>query len=105
MDSYTSEQEVIRNYIKSELAADIKPYMERIIKMQAKCVRNSAAALMAGVHVLADSYINEIEPEQILANAFRLAANVTKEQERSFEDYSAEAHAWLSGDCTQTNDR
>lgn len=27
MDSYTSEQEVIRNYIKSELAADIKPYM------------------------------------------------------------------------------
>ena len=105
MDSYTSEQEVIRNYIKSELAADIKPYMERIIKMQAKCVRNSAAALMAGVHVLADSYINEIEPEQILANAFRLAAKVTKEQERSFEDYSMEAHAWLSGDCTQTNDR
>ena len=104
MDSYTSEQEVIRNYIKSELASDIKPYMERIIKMQAKCVRNSAAALMAGVHVLADSYINEIEPEQILANAFRLAAKVTKEQERSFEDYSAEAHAWLSGDCTQTND-
>lgn len=104
MDSYTSEQEVIRTYIKSELAADIKPYMERIIKMQAKCVRNSAAALMAGVHVLADSYINEIEPEQILANAFRLAAKVTKEQERSFENYSAEAHAWLSGDCTQTND-
>lgn len=67
-------------------------------------MRNSAAALMAGVHVLADSYIKEIEPEQILANAFRLAANVTKEQERSFEDYSAEAHAWLSGDCTQTND-
>lgn len=54
--------------------------------------------------MLADSYINEIEPEQILANAFRLAAKVTKEQERSFEDYSAEAHAWLSGDCTQTND-
>lgn len=104
MDSYTSEQEVIRTYIKSELAADIKPYMERIIKMQAKCMRYSAAALMAGVHVLADSYINEIEPEQILANAFRLAAKVTKEQERSFEDYSAEAHAWLSGDCTQTND-
>lgn len=103
-DSYTGEQGLIKGYIKAELAADIKPYMERLIKIQAKSMRTSAAALMTTVKAISDNYIDPAEPEEILANALKLSTKITQEDILSDEDYLAEARRWLGTGIGRSND-
>ncbi len=107
-ETYLSHQNEIRNYIREEietvLPIAIKPYMDRLIKMQANTMRTSAATLMCTVMVLAENYIDTATPEEILANAFHLATRITKSKPKSEEEYLAEAREWLGADLGKTND-
>ena len=107
-DTYLSHQNEIRKYIREEietvLPVVIKPYMERLIKMTATTMRNSAAALMCTSSVIADNYIDTATPEEILANAFRLSTRITKSKPKTDEEYLAEAREWLGADLGNPND-
>lgn len=108
VDSYKSHQTEIRNYIRDEietvLPVIIKPYMERLIKMQANATRTSAAALMGTISVIAENYVDEATPEEILANALKLSTRILKTRLKSDEEYLAEAREWLSADLGRPND-
>lgn len=105
---FTEEQDTIRRFIREEietvLPIVIKPYMERLIKMQAVATRVSSAALQCNVSVLAENYIDSATPEEILANALRLSTRITKTKPKSDAEYLAEAREWLSADLDKPND-
>ncbi len=108
VETYEKHQSEIRKYIREEIENTIpvvvKPYMERLIKMQANAMRTSAAALMSTVAVLSESYIDNATPEEILANALRLSTAITKSKPKSDAEYLAEAKAWINADLGKQND-
>lgn len=108
IETYTQQQSEIRRYIREEienvLPMIIKPYMERLIKMQANATRTAAAGLMSTISVIADDYADQATPEEILANAFKLSAHILKTRPKSDAEYLAEAHEWLSADVAKPND-
>lgn len=108
VETYKQHQTEIRSYIREEietvLPVIIKPYMERLIKMQANATRTSAAALMGTISVIAENYVDETTPEEILANALKLSTRILKTRPRPDEEYLAEAREWLSADLGKTND-
>lgn len=108
IETYTQQQSEIRRYIREEienvLPMIIKPYMERLIKMQANATRTAAAGLMSTISVIADDYADQATPEEILANAFKLSTHITKTRPKSDEEYLAEAHEWLNADIAKPND-
>lgn len=108
VETYENHQSEIRKYIREEientLNVIIKPYMERLIKMQANTMRTSAASLMSTVAVLSESYIDSATPEEILANALRLSTAITKSKPKSDAEYLAEARAWIGADLGKQND-
>lgn len=110
-----SHQTEIRGYIRQELETVLpvvmKPYLdrfnnalERLIKMQAVSTRSSSAALMATVSVISELYIDTATSEEILANALRLAAAITKTTPKSDAEYLAEARLWLNADLGRPSD-
>lgn len=105
---FSEEQNVIRGYIREEIETVIpniiKPYMERLIKMQANATRSSAAALMSTVAVLSENYIDDAAPEEILANALKLSTRITKSKIKPDAEYLKEAHEWLNADLKKSND-
>lgn len=109
IESYEKNQTKIRNFIREEietvLPIVIKPYMERLIKMQAVTTRTSAAALQCNVAVLAENYIDEATPEEILANALRQSCRITRTKPKSDAEYLAEAHEWLNADLGTPSDK
>lgn len=108
LESYKQQQTEIRKYIREEIETVlpniIKPYMERLIKMQANATRTSAAGLMSTISVIADNYIDTTTPEEILARALKLSTHILKTRPKSDEEYLAEAHEWLSADLSKPND-
>ncbi len=108
IESYEQHQTEIRKYIREEietvLPIVIKPYMERLIKMQAVATRVSSAALQCNVAVLAENYIDQATPEEILANALRQSCRITRTKPKSDAEYLAEAHEWLNADLGTSND-
>lgn len=108
LESYKQQQTEIRKYIREEIETVlpniIKPYMERLIKMQANATRTSAAGLMSTISVIADNYIDTTTPEEILARALKLSTHILKTRPKSDEEYLAEAHEWLSADLSRPND-
>lgn len=108
LHTIADEQDTVRKYIRDEietvLPIVIKPYMDRLIKMQANTMRTSAAALMCTVVVLAENYIDTATPEEILANALHLATRITKSKPKTEEEYLAEAREWLGADLGRPND-
>ncbi len=108
VETYEKHQTEIRSYIREEientLSVTIKPYMERLIKMQANATRSSAASLMATVKVLSENYIDNTSPEEILANALRLATAITKAKPKSDAEYLAEAKEWIGADLGKPNE-
>lgn len=108
IETYEQHQSEIRKYIREEietvLAVQIKPYMDRLIKMQALATRTSAAALETTVSVIAENYVDSATPEEILANALRLATQITRTKPKSDAEYIAEARAWLGVDLGKPND-
>ncbi len=108
LHTIVDEQDTVRKYIRDEietvLPIVIKPYMERLIKMQANATRSSAASLMATVKVLSENYIDDTSPEEILANALRLATAITKTKPKSDAEYMAEAKEWISADLGKPNE-
>ena len=108
LHTIADEQDTVRKYIREEietvLPVAIKPYLERLIKMQANTMRTSAAALMCTVMVLSENYIDTATPEEILANAFQLATRITKSKPKTEEEYLNEAREWLGADLGKPND-
>lgn len=108
VESYKQHQTEIRSFIREEietvLPMQIRPYMERLIKMQANATRTSAAALMASISVIAENYIDTATPEEILANAFKLSTNILKTRPKTDDEYLAEARQWLNVELTKPND-
>lgn len=108
LHTLSDEQDTVRKYIRDEietvLPVIIKPYMERLIKMQANATRTSAAALMGTISVIAENYVDETTPEEILANALKLSTRILKTRPRPDEEYLAEAREWLSADLGKSND-
>ena len=109
IESYEQHQTEIRKYIREEietvLPIVIKPYMERLIKMQAVATRVSSAALQCNVAVLAENYIDQATPEEILANALRQSCRITRTKPKSDAEYLAEAHEWLNADLDTPSDK
>lgn len=109
VETYEQHQSEIRAYIREEientLSVAIKPFMERLIKMQANATRASAAALMSTVAVLSENFIDSATPEEILANALRLSTAITKNKPKSDAEYLAEAREWLGADLGKQNDQ
>lgn len=109
IESYEQHQTEIRKYIREEientLAVTMKPYMERLIKMQAVATRVSSAALQCNVAVLAENYIDQATPEEILANALRQSCRITRTKPKSDAEYLAEAHEWLNADLDTPSDK
>lgn len=109
IESYEQHQTEIRKYIREEietvLPIVIKPYMERLIKMQAVATRVSSAALQCNVAVLAENYIDQATPEEILANALRQSCRITRTKPKSDTEYLAEAHEWLNADLDTPSDK
>lgn len=105
---FTEEQDTIRRFIREEienvLSIVMKQYMDRLIKMQAVATRTSSAALLSTVSVLAENYIDQATPEEILANALRQSNRITHTKAKSDEEYLAEAHEWLHADLKKPND-
>ena len=108
VETYDKHQSEIRSYIREEientLSVVIKPYMDRLIKMQANATRSSAASLMATVKVLSENYIDNATPEEILANALRLSTVITRSKSKSDAEYLAEAKEWIGADLGKPND-
>lgn len=108
VETYEKHQSEIRSYIREEientLSVVIKPYMDRLIKMQANATRSSAASLMATVKVLSENYIDNATPEEILANALRLSTAITKTKLKSDAEYLAEAKEWIGADLGRPSD-
>lgn len=109
LQTISDEQDTVRKYIREEientLSVAIKPFMERLIKMQANATRSSAAALMSNVAVLSENFIDSATPEEILANALRLSTAITKNKPKSDAEYLAEAREWLGADLGKQNDQ
>lgn len=109
IESYEQHQTEIRKYIREEIETVLpivmKPYMERLIKMQAVATRVSSAALQCNVAVLAENYIDSATPEEILANALRQSCRITKTRPKSDAEYLAEAHEWLNADLDTSSDK
>lgn len=105
---FAEEQNTIRSWIREEientLSVVIKPYMDRLIKMQANATRSAAASLMATVKVLSENYIDNATPEEILANALRLSTVITKAKPKSDAEYLAEAREWIGADLGKPSD-
>lgn len=93
-------QDEIRKYIREEIETTLpiilKPITERLIKMQAKATRASSAALMSTAGILSENYTNDIEPAEILAQAFKQAAVFMKTQQASDDEYLLEARTIMS---------
>ncbi len=108
VETYEKHRTEIRSYIREEientLSVTIKPYMERLIKMQTNATRSSAASLMATIKVLSENYIDNTSPEEILANALRLATAITKAKPKSDAEYLAEAKEWIGADLGKPNE-
>lgn len=108
IETYEQNQTEIRKYIREEIenvvSIVMKQYMDRLIKMQAVATRTSSAALLSTVSVLAENYIDQATPEEILANALRQSNRITHTKAKSDEEYLAEAHEWLHADLKKPND-
>lgn len=109
VETYESHQSEIRSYIREEientLAVTMKQYMDRLIKMQAVATRVSSAALQCNVAVLAENYIDQATPEEILANALRQSCRITRTKPKTDAEYLAEAHEWLNADLDTPSDK
>lgn len=109
IESYEQSQTEIRTYIREEIETVLpivmKPYMERLIKMQAVATRVSSEALQCNVAVLAENYIDSATPEEILANALRQSCRITRTKPKSDAEYLAEAHEWLNADLDTPSDK
>ena len=108
LHTISEEQDTVRKYIREEietvLPIAIKPFMERLIKMQANATRTSAAALMSTISVISENYIDTISTEEILANALKLATRITKSKPKSDSEYLSEAREWINADLGKPND-
>lgn len=108
LHTFSDEQDTVRKYIREEietvLPTVVKPFMERLIKMQANATRTSAAALMSTISVISDNYIDDVTPEEILANALKLATRITKSKPKSDREYLSEAREWINADLGKPND-
>ncbi len=109
------EQDTVRKYIRDELNIVIpmilKPFMdkldksiERIIKMQANSTRSSAAALLANVFVIGNTFADEASCDEILANCLKLSTNITRTKQKTDAEYLNEARQWLGTDVTKPKD-
>ena len=67
--------------------------------------RVSSAALQCNVAVLAENYIDQATPEEILANALRQSCRITRTKPKSDAEYLAEAHEWLNADLDTPSDK
>ena len=99
---FTEEQDTIRRFIREEientLAVTMKQYMDRLIKMQAVTTRVSSAALQCNVAVLAENYIDQATPEEILANALRQSCRITRTKPKSDAEYIADVFDAMTTD-------
>lgn len=96
IETYNTEQSKIRGYIREEIETTITPYLERLIKMQAKATRASAIAMTTVIGMLTENYTDGRTHEEILARASKFASIYLKTNVRTDEEYLKEAKDLLS---------
>ena len=94
--TYSDEQDKIRGYMREEIENTLTPYLERLIKLQAKSTRASAIAMTTVIGMLTENYTDGRSHEEILARASKFAASYLKTAVRTEEEYLKEARDLLS---------
>ena len=87
------------------VAEAIRYLLERGLSLTMFTTRVSSAALQCNVAVLAENYIDQATPEEILANALRQSCRITRTKPKSDAEYLAEAHEWLNADLDTPSDK
>lgn len=97
--SLIDEQNQIRGYIREELKITLEyllsPHINRIEELAEVGTKTSASSLLCLISVLTEIYYQEASSDEILANALKMAAKITKEPVKSDEEYIIEAQEWL----------
>ncbi|MDR1754372.1 MAG: ribbon-helix-helix protein, CopG family [Eubacterium sp.] len=96
VESYTSEQDVIRGYIREEIETTINAPIDRIIRLILKSTEASSICMFACICMLSDVCADEADFENILANALKRAHKYMKQKEQSFEHYILKARDYLT---------
>lgn len=96
VETYNAEQSKIRAYIREEVETTLTPYLERLIKLNAKSTRASAIAMTTVIGMLTENYTDGRTHEEMLAHAAKFAAAYLKVKVRSDEEYLQEARDLLS---------
>ena len=94
--TYTDEQSKVRGYIREEIEITLTPYLERLIKLQAKATRASAIGMTTIIGMLTENYTDGRTHEEILARASKFASIYLKTNVRTDEEYLKEAKDLLS---------
>lgn len=92
---YEENDGKVRQMIREEVDTVMSGYIERMIKVQLKGTKASAAALYALINLLAANMMSESSAEDILANAFKQSCNYMKQKEKTDADYRKEAKEFM----------
>lgn len=96
IETYNAEHSKIRGYIREEIEITLTPYLERLIKLQAKATRASAIGMTTIIGMLTENYTDGRTHEEILARASKFASIYLKTNVRTDEEYLKEAKDLLS---------
>lgn len=92
---YDENDGKVRAMIREELSIIFDRYMERLIKIEVKGGKTSAAALYALMNLLAANFVSETTSVDMLASAFKQACAYMHLKDKSADEYVAEAKEFL----------
>lgn len=90
-----SSESLVRRIVHDEVDTVIKHEIERLIKLQLKSTKASAASLYALLVLIQSDYAGESALEDLLAQAFKQAASYMRTKEKTNDEYFAEARAFI----------
>lgn len=91
-----SAEDSVRKIVHEELDNVLNVRMERLIKLQLKSTRASAATLYSVIYFLSRELYGEGSMEELITKAFKMAAKYTVGRNVSDDEYAAEAKECIS---------
>jgi hypothetical protein len=91
IESYAAEQDMIRKFLREELEAVLASQMERLIKLQVRTTKVSAAGFFALADMIRESSPSDATAVNIIANAFKEAYGYMKQKNITAADCKKEA--------------
>ena len=91
-----SAEDSVRKIVHEELDNVLNVRVERLIKLQLKSTRASAATLYSIIYFLSRELYGDGSIEELLTKAFKMAAKYTVGKNASDDEYAAEAKECIS---------